>query len=51
VDDVVHEKLKGGLFPKVQSAYPTATPAGAARPEPMEEIISHGEGKKNFTWQ
>jgi general secretion pathway protein A len=51
VDDVVHEKLKGGLFPKIQPAYPTATPAGATRPEPMEEIISHGEGKKNFTWQ
>lgn len=48
VEDVVHEKLKGGIFPKVQQAGPTEPPAQAAWPEPADENLSHGDAKKKL---
>jgi general secretion pathway protein A len=48
VDDVVHEKLKGGIFPRVQPATPADTLIRAAWPEPAEENASHGGGKKKL---
>jgi general secretion pathway protein A len=48
VDDVVHEKLKGGIFPRVQPATSADAPTRAAWPEPTEENASHGGGKKKL---
>jgi len=48
VEDVVHEKLKGGIFPKVQPAGPAEPPAQAAWPEPADENLSHGDAKKKL---
>ena len=48
VEDVVHEKLKGGIFPKVQPAGPAEPPAQATWPEPADENLSHGDAKKKL---
>jgi len=48
VNDVVQEKLKGGIFPRVQPATTTDTPLRTAWPKPAEENTSHGDGKKYF---
>lgn len=48
VEDVVHEKLKGGIFPKVQPASHAATPGPAAWPELTEEKAGNGDDKKKL---
>jgi type II secretory pathway predicted ATPase ExeA len=44
VNDVVREKLKGGIFPRVQPTARTDTPVRSTWPKPVEENISHGDG-------
>jgi type II secretory pathway predicted ATPase ExeA len=48
VDDVVNEKQKGGIFPRVPPATTADTPARAAWPEPAEENVNHDDGKKKL---
>lgn len=46
VNDVVHEKLKGGIFPQVQPPTTTDTPLAATRPEAVEVNINRDDKKK-----
>jgi len=46
MNDVIQEKLKGGIFPRVQPAVTTDAPTRTTWPRPAEENGGHSDGKK-----
>lgn len=48
VNDVVQEKLKGGIFPKAKPAPAAGTPVFTAQPEPVENNVNHEDNKKKL---
>lgn len=48
VNDVVQEKLKGGIFPKAKPAPAAGTPVLTAQPEPVENDVNHEDNKKKL---